>query len=158
MLVITDCVNEYLIPASKFLWMFCNSHVINCFLFKMLFGSRIFFKTFLGKEFSLQILRRMHQFCYIITSKQKLVQQQLFHKNEKIFWLVQCFFWRRICPMFLLKDLSNGRTPEVMKFLPGQNQNHFCFVGKYLFWHYRYQHIPFLSVNSVFSLSPLKEK
>ena len=87
MLVITYCVNEYLIPASKFLRMFCNSHVINCFLFKMLFGSRIFFKTFLGKEFSLQISRIiMHQFCYIITSKQKLVQQQLFHENEKIFF------------------------------------------------------------------------
>jgi len=35
--------------------------------------------------------------------------------------------------MFLLKDLSNGRTPEVMKFLPGQNQNHFCFVEKILY-------------------------
>jgi len=52
----------------------------------MLFGSRIFFKTFLGKEFSLQILMRMHQFCYIIKSKQKLVQQQLFHENENIFF------------------------------------------------------------------------
>jgi len=29
----------------------------------MLFGSKIFFKTFLGKELSLQILRRMHEFC-----------------------------------------------------------------------------------------------
>jgi len=32
--------------------------------------------------------------------------------------------------MFLLKDLSNGRNPEVMKFLPGQNQNRFLFCGK----------------------------
>ena len=86
MLVITYCVNEYLILASNFLQMFCNSHVPNCFLFKMLFGSRIFFRTFLGKEFSLQILRKMNQFCYIITSKQKLVQQKVFHENKKIFF------------------------------------------------------------------------
>jgi len=61
MLVITYCVNEYLIPASKFLRMFCNSHVTKCFLFKMLFGSRIFFKTFLGKEFRNGTVRR-HRF------------------------------------------------------------------------------------------------
>ena len=121
MLVITYCVNEYLIPASKFLGMFCNSHVKN------LFGSRIFFKTFLGKEFSLQILMRTHQFCDIIKSKQKLVQQQLFHENQKI------FFSKDLSNVSFegLVQWENSRSHEVLAW--PKPKPFFCFVGKYLF-------------------------